>query len=199
MFENHAIPVLIIHNSFCLRLLSLHDGVKVEVLTATDRNAGQPFKNIYPQFSYLSGLPLLTKWEVSSLLLIKSLLLRSKASNRRRNFMESVLEWRCLSCTNLRYLAVYLTRKRTERRLNKRERRLSALLIKWSIIASQISNVVGYCICSILMRLHRVTITFHLEQKYINHLKRFTHDCIVSHLKSATNNDSASLSASLPA
>lgn len=46
------------------RLLSLHDGVKVEVLTATDRNAGQPFKNIYPQFSYLSGLPLLTKWEV---------------------------------------------------------------------------------------------------------------------------------------
>lgn len=70
MFESHWIQLFIInviHNFslFCSRLLSLHDGVKVEVLTATDRNAGQPFKNIYPQFSYLSGLPLLTKWEVS--------------------------------------------------------------------------------------------------------------------------------------
>ena len=47
-----------------MRLLTNHPGVKVDVLTA-DRSAGQTFKSIYPQFSYRSDLPMLTKWEDS--------------------------------------------------------------------------------------------------------------------------------------
>lgn len=47
-----------------MRLLSSHPGVAVDVLTA-DRSAGQAFKSIYPQFSYLSNLPTLSRWEDS--------------------------------------------------------------------------------------------------------------------------------------
>ena len=48
-----------------MRLLSGHPEVKVEVLTATERNAGQEFKTIYPQFAYRNDLPKLTLWEQS--------------------------------------------------------------------------------------------------------------------------------------
>jgi len=50
-----------------VRLLSLHEGVKVEVLTSTERNSGKPFKEIFPQFSgsTYSHLPKLTLWEES--------------------------------------------------------------------------------------------------------------------------------------
>ena len=47
-----------------MRLLLNHPGVTVDVLTA-DTKAGMDFGSIYPQFQYLSGLPLLTKWEDS--------------------------------------------------------------------------------------------------------------------------------------
>ena len=47
-----------------MRLLHNHPEVNVQVLTA-DRSAGQEFKTIYPQFSYKSNLPKLTKWEDS--------------------------------------------------------------------------------------------------------------------------------------
>jgi len=47
-----------------MRLLSSHNKVEVAVLTA-DRSAGQQFKTIYPQFSHVKNLPLLTKWEDS--------------------------------------------------------------------------------------------------------------------------------------
>jgi hypothetical protein len=92
MFENHAIQVLTVHIYLSFRLLSLHDGVKVEVLTATDRNAGQPFKNIYPQFSYLSGLPLLTKWEVSSIISFSTSYYERNDSTRSKLFFDSILE-----------------------------------------------------------------------------------------------------------
>jgi N-acetyl-gamma-glutamyl-phosphate reductase len=45
-----------------MRLLTLHPGTKVDVLTA-ERTAGQEFKKIYPQFSNRNDLPLLSKWE----------------------------------------------------------------------------------------------------------------------------------------
>ena len=48
-----------------LRLLSSHPLVTVDVLTSTDRNAGQDFKNIFPQFASRSDLPKLTLWEDS--------------------------------------------------------------------------------------------------------------------------------------
>lgn len=48
-----------------MRLLQNHPNAKVEVLSATDRNAGQDFKTLYPQFSYVKNLPKLTKWEES--------------------------------------------------------------------------------------------------------------------------------------
>lgn len=48
-----------------MRLLLNHPEAKIEVLSATDRNAGQEFKAIYPQFSYVKNLPKLTKWEES--------------------------------------------------------------------------------------------------------------------------------------
>lgn len=48
-----------------LRLLSSHPHVTVDVLTSTDRNAGQDFKNIFPQFASRSDLPKLTLWEDS--------------------------------------------------------------------------------------------------------------------------------------
>mmetsp|Transcript_26126 Transcript_26126/g.26350 ORF Transcript_26126/g.26350 Transcript_26126/m.26350 type:complete len:377 (-) Transcript_26126:56-1186(-) len=47
-----------------MRLLSVHSGVDVKVITA-DRSAGKPFKAIYPQFSHVKNLPMLTKWEDS--------------------------------------------------------------------------------------------------------------------------------------
>ena len=47
-----------------MRLLSVHDRVQIDVLTA-DRSAGVDFKKIYPQFSYRNDLPKLTKWEDS--------------------------------------------------------------------------------------------------------------------------------------
>lgn len=47
-----------------MRILSLHNGVDIKVLTA-DSKAGLSFKNIYPQFSPMKNLPLLTKWEDS--------------------------------------------------------------------------------------------------------------------------------------
>jgi N-acetyl-gamma-glutamylphosphate reductase len=46
------------------RLIVNHPQLKIEVLTG-DRSAGSPFKQIFPQFSYLKDLPLLTKWEDS--------------------------------------------------------------------------------------------------------------------------------------
>lgn len=48
-----------------MRLLSGHPEVKVDVLTSTERNAGQDFKSIYPQFAYRNDLPKLTLWEDS--------------------------------------------------------------------------------------------------------------------------------------
>jgi len=48
-----------------MRLLLNHPETKIDVLSATDRNAGQEFKAIYPQFSYVKNLPKLTKWEES--------------------------------------------------------------------------------------------------------------------------------------
>lgn len=48
-----------------MRLLVQHQHVQVSVLTA-DRSAGLEFKNVYPQYSYLKGLPKLSKWEDSS-------------------------------------------------------------------------------------------------------------------------------------
>ena len=47
-----------------MRLLTNHPNIDIKVLTA-DRSAGQEFKAIYPQFSYLSHLPRLSKWEES--------------------------------------------------------------------------------------------------------------------------------------
>lgn len=48
-----------------VRLLSGHAHVSVDVLTSTDRNAGQDFKSIYPQFAYRTDLPKLALWESS--------------------------------------------------------------------------------------------------------------------------------------
>jgi len=48
-----------------MRLLANHPEIKVEVLTSTERNAGQEFKQIYPQFAYRKDLPKLTLWEES--------------------------------------------------------------------------------------------------------------------------------------
>lgn len=48
-----------------MRLLVQHQHVQVNVLTA-DRSAGQEFKTVYPQYSYLKNLPKLSKWEDSS-------------------------------------------------------------------------------------------------------------------------------------
>ncbi len=47
-----------------VRLLSGHQQVDISVLTA-ERNAGQDFKTIFPQFSYRKELPKLSKWEDS--------------------------------------------------------------------------------------------------------------------------------------
>lgn len=46
------------------RLILNHPDLKIEVLTG-DRNAGIPFKQVFPQFSYVKNLPLVTKWEDS--------------------------------------------------------------------------------------------------------------------------------------
>ena len=48
-----------------MRLLSGHPEVQVEVLTSTERSAGQDFKAIFPNFAYRSDLPKLTLWEQS--------------------------------------------------------------------------------------------------------------------------------------
>ena len=48
-----------------LRLLALHDGLRVDILTGTDRNAGKAFKEVFPQFSHRTDLPVLTTWEES--------------------------------------------------------------------------------------------------------------------------------------
>ncbi|RYY69194.1 hypothetical protein EON63_23955 [archaeon] len=44
------------------RILLNHPGVKIQVLTG-DRSAGMPFRQIFPQFSHVKDLPILTKWE----------------------------------------------------------------------------------------------------------------------------------------
>ena len=46
------------------RILINHPGVKLQVLTG-DRSAGMPFRQIFPQFSHIKDLPILTKWEDS--------------------------------------------------------------------------------------------------------------------------------------
>ena len=48
-----------------MRLLSNHPHIDVKVLTSTERNAGQDFKKIYPQFAYRTDIPKLTLWEDS--------------------------------------------------------------------------------------------------------------------------------------
>lgn len=48
-----------------MRLLANHPYIDVKVLTSTERNAGQDFKLIYPQFAYRSDIPKLTLWEDS--------------------------------------------------------------------------------------------------------------------------------------
>ncbi len=48
-----------------MRLLSNHPYIDVKVLTSTERNAGQEFKKIYPQFAYRTDIPKLTLWEDS--------------------------------------------------------------------------------------------------------------------------------------
>ena len=48
-----------------MRLLSNHPYIDVKVLTSTERNAGQEFKKIYPQFAYKKDIPKLTLWEDS--------------------------------------------------------------------------------------------------------------------------------------
>ena len=48
-----------------MSLLSVHPHVPVDALTSTDRNAGQEFKVIFPQFAYRNDLPKLTLWEES--------------------------------------------------------------------------------------------------------------------------------------
>ena len=48
-----------------LRLLTLHEGIQVDILTGTERNAGKSFKDIFPQFAHRNDLPLLTTWKES--------------------------------------------------------------------------------------------------------------------------------------
>ena len=46
-----------------MRLLTVHPGVDIRVLTSTERNSGKNFASIYPQFAYRKDIPALTLWE----------------------------------------------------------------------------------------------------------------------------------------